>query len=117
MNKYSFILSFLLFFVFSACSKPSYRKIKDGIVVNIEQASPDAGKQIRLQVISGKIIRVTVIPDNKFDENQSLSVALPDSGEKNWMVIEKEDRIELKTDEIIAIVSVQTGEIMFTWMA
>lgn len=70
-------------------------------------------RAVRLQVISDKIIRVTASPNKKIAGTQSL-ITVPVTLSKNWKLVRKNDRVELRTPSIIATVLLSTGAVSFS---
>ncbi len=52
----------------ATASKPAFQQIADGVIVDVAGAA----RQVRLQVVSDKIIHVTAIPGGNFDLPKSL---------------------------------------------
>jgi alpha-D-xyloside xylohydrolase len=104
----------LLSVLFSACNKASFEKTSDGALVQLKQSSPLATKQVRLQVITDDIIRVTATPDTQFPAKESLVTVYNETQTTGWNIEEKDSRIVLQTATTRAIVSLVTGEVSFT---
>lgn len=100
---------FLFCFAVASCSKPRYEKLEDGILFH-----PAIGesKQVKLQVISDKIIRVVASPTDTFSKEQSL-VVLPGSSKPEWKISGDKDKVTLSTKSLQASVVLATGEVSF----
>jgi alpha-D-xyloside xylohydrolase len=113
MNK----LFIPLFFVFSLISYDFGKcvtRTSDGIIVTVKQQSPENVRNIRLQVISDKIIHVTATPEKQFPQFHSL-ITVPDLKQKSsWEIIHRSGEVVVATSALNAIVNTTTGEIKFT---
>jgi alpha-D-xyloside xylohydrolase len=108
--KHILLLS-ICFAFFAPSEKPSYRKLNDGVVVFPEQATGNV-KQVRLQVISKNIIRVTASALDSFHNGNSLMV-LPQPDFTAFTLTEEKDKAILTTSDVRAEVSLSTGEVVF----
>ena len=76
------------------------------------------GKAVRLQVISAEIVRVSVSPDGRFRDRESLSV-LPEkerpskAGRPRYRVSSSGETVRLETDSLYAEVSRSDGTVSF----
>ena len=64
MNKFT-LCGIILVITLTGCSNSFYQKKADGIIVPVMSDTPDGAKNIRLQVVNEKIIRVTATADKK----------------------------------------------------
>jgi alpha-D-xyloside xylohydrolase len=97
-----------------SCSKPVIEKTADGLIVSLGKKSEYPGQSVRLRVISDRIIRVTAVPGKDFPELQSLMAVTPADRVVDFNTEEKDDQIILRTNSLIATVSLKTGEITIT---
>jgi alpha-D-xyloside xylohydrolase len=113
MRKYISICAILL--AFAGCTqKSNYEKLEDGVVVHLAPSNIKAAKQIKLQVVSEKIIHVTSTAADTFVTGKSL-IILPDlKSTAKWKIEEKENELVLSTSQIKANVSLTSGEVVFT---
>lgn len=94
---------------FQFCHADRVEKLKDGLLV---QLKGDV-KQVKLQVINDKIIRVSASPEDKISTTPSLiSVAGTNTGVK-WTSTEDEHTATLKTSALTATVDLTTGLVSF----
>jgi alpha-D-xyloside xylohydrolase len=109
-----FFLKFccLLTIVATNCStRSSYEKIDDGVIIHIGQK--DGTKNLKLQVISDKIIHVIASPVDTFSTFNSL-VVVPDLKKSgDWDIIDGDSTLTLQTSQLKARVSLRTGEVAF----
>lgn len=97
-----------------ACGDSTIKKINNGIIVYLGKNSPYPDQSLRLQVINDRVIHVTAIPGQTFSEVRSL-IAVDQPEQKVEFTTEKKDgNIILHTAEINAMVSLTTGEVVFT---
>ncbi len=83
-----------------------YNPVEGGIVVST------ANGDVRLKVISDKIIRVSATPDDTFPEDASL-VVIPVSKTPKYTVTEADGNVNVTTSEIRASVSEMSGAVTF----
>jgi alpha-D-xyloside xylohydrolase len=107
--RFSLLILFLCLLV-ASCDNPPYEKLDDGVLLRIKG---DQAKQVKLQVISDKIIRVVASPTDTFSKEKSL-VVLPQAEKAEWKISEGEDKVILSTKSLQASVSLSTGEVIFS---
>lgn len=79
------------------------------------QQLPDGkqtARQVRLQVVADKIIRVEATPDEQFPQKQSL-IIVPQTQKTKYTVVEEGSCVVVKTAAVEARVDKQTGHIEF----
>ncbi len=96
----------------SACSTAKYDRIDNGVVVNLDQKSPDAARKVRLQVLGEKLIRVSATPEKHFADSTSL-VVVPQTGNPEFKVTETDSTVSVATSEVTATVNLSTGRVSF----
>ena len=96
-----------------ACTPTGYKKQADGVTVHVNPKSPQDAKQVRLQVINDKIIRVSATPDREFVDEASLIIVPQEQGATAFDMVEKEGKVILSTQSIQAEVDLATGEVTF----
>jgi len=94
--------------VSAAASKAAFRQIADGVIVDVGNTS----QQVRLQVVSDKIIHVTAIPAGNFDLPKSL-MAVKSGGDKHFSVSTDAGHVRLKTADVTAAVATASGVVKF----
>jgi alpha-D-xyloside xylohydrolase len=103
-------LSLLFFAVLSvSCSQPPFEKSENGIIVYIKSAE---AKQVKLEVVSDKIIHVVASPTDTFSKERSLMV-LPSSTKTEWKISEDKEKVTLMTKSLRVSVALATGEVSF----
>jgi alpha-D-xyloside xylohydrolase len=102
-----FAIAFIALLAAACSQKKAYEKQSNGIVISQDK------KKIRLQVLSADIIRVTVTPENSFSADTSLITVPQKETFTNWKVEEKPELITLSTPNLLAEVSLKTGEVVF----
>lgn len=88
------------------------KKGKDGIIVYLND-SDGVAQKIRLKVINPSIIRVSATPTNSFSRPKSLMIVPQKEIDGKWTVQEYKDSVVLSTSELQAIVSINTGQVVF----
>src|SRR5260221_477169 len=106
----SFISSLLLYLILGACTRPTYEKLKEGIVVHLKG---DQAKQVKLLVISDKIIHVMASPTDTFSTEESLVVLPSSKSIVESRTTEDKNKVTLSTKSLSASVSLTTGEVVF----
>jgi alpha-D-xyloside xylohydrolase len=90
-----------------------YEIVSDGVIVYPDKALAGNVQVIKLQVISGKIIRVMASADSDFSDSKSLITVYAKTAEINWTASETSDDVVLKTQSLIAMINKQTGAVSF----
>ncbi|MFC3363061.1 TIM-barrel domain-containing protein [Pedobacter fastidiosus] len=104
---------FLLVFSFSSFSQDvHYQKTDNGIIVQPSINGVNIGKQIKIEVISDKIIHTVVTPENKFSLEPSLMV-IPVKSKPTWSVSEIANFIQLKTQSLLVKINIASGQIQY----
>ncbi|WPU94866.1 glycoside hydrolase family 31 protein [Mucilaginibacter sabulilitoris] len=97
-----------------AVAQDTYKKVPDGIVVNLSQKSTQDARLLRLQVVSDNIIHVTATPENSFPSKQSLMALQPVTPAVNWHVVQKGNHLLLSTSSVTVHVWLPAGTVSFT---
>ena len=114
MVRYKSIVLFFIFATLVGCNCANYQKVANGVLISLKQASSTDVQTIRLQVVNNDIIHVTASPSKKLTEVPSLIATYVPTETEKWNVSEENDRVTLQTSTTKAIVSLKTGEIVFT---
>jgi len=107
------MLIIAVLFSLTACQN-SYKSIENGVIVKVKRTSTQQAQNVRVQVISDKIFRVSAVPSGDFIDKESLSVLKSDAVFKNWKLEEKGDTLFIATATTVARISLQNGQISFT---
>lgn len=94
----------------------AFEKTAHGITIQIDTPDSSQAHLIQLDVITNNIIHVKATPDQAFKPKTSLMV-LPDltpDQPPTWEVTETDGFVTLATPTLHAMVSVTTGEVVFT---
>ncbi len=112
IKKILFVL--LMVVIATSCSDPSgVERTSDGIVVHLEPGGATAARQVRLQVLGERLIRVSATPDRRFVDKESL-VVLPQDTPVDFSVEERDDSVFVRTAALTAAVARQTGVVRFS---
>jgi alpha-D-xyloside xylohydrolase len=114
MVRYKSIVLFFTFATLVGCNCANYQKVANGVLISFKQASLTDVQTIRLEVVNNDIIHVTASPSNKLSDVPSLIATYVPSETEKWNVSEDKDQVTLQTATTKAIVSLKTGEIVFT---
>ena len=114
MIRYKSIVLFFTFATLVGCNCANYQKVANGVSISLKQTSSYDVQTIRLQVVNNDIIHITASPSKKLSEIPSLIATYVPKESKEWKVSEENDKVTLQTSTTKAIVSLKTGEIVFT---
>jgi alpha-D-xyloside xylohydrolase len=113
MRNILFLLT-ILFLASCASKNPgTFSKESDGITVYLKKSAQESPQQVRLQVISDKIIHVTATAADTFSTDKSLIVADAEREAVKWDVAEGEGKVTLKTALVQAEVNLSNGAVSF----
>lgn len=84
------------------------------LTVQLKQHQNFGPSQIRLQVVSDKIIRVQATAEQSFRNKQSL-IIVPQNSKANYKVEEQGDNLIITTAAMRAVMNEATGQITFLW--
>ncbi len=101
------LTSLLAFALLSCTNQKTWEKLDNGIVLSLSD------QKIRLQVVNADIIRVTASPSGEFAKDTSLVVLPTDKKYNDWKVEEQKDLLVLSTPNLVAELSLKTGEVAF----
>lgn len=105
------LIALAIMIVLGSCSKQeTYEKLDNGVVVRLKEGG---ARQVRLEVVTEKIVRVTATPADTFSTAESL-MRVPVEASPKFTVSGDENHVRIKTSELIASVSLSTGEVVFT---
>ncbi len=109
-----FIAPVMAIVMLASCAEKDYKKLKDGVVVNVKESAEGEPQKVRLTVMSDRIIRVTATPDKSFHDRNSL-IILPEAKRKSDFAIhDSADELELRTGSLSAFVNKTDGKVYFT---
>lgn len=89
-------------------------RLKDGLLVRLEKTTAGGVKQVKLQVITDNIIRVTASPADSISATPSLMAVVTGTREVKWSSEEKNNHVTLKTSTLTASVDLRSGEVVFS---
>jgi alpha-D-xyloside xylohydrolase len=112
LSACTFFLAFIFTHVLYA--QDVYKKVTDGLIVNLPETLTQNARLLRLQVVSDKIIRVTATPENAFSIAKSLMATSQINPSVNWSVAQRDDQVMLTTTSVTARVSLTQGTVSFT---
>src|SRR3972149_7450918 len=104
------ILLVLIVCLVISCNTKDYKKNEDGITVNISNDADTLLKNVRLQVLTSKIIRVTSSPKETESISPSLITVEKPREKAKWQVKKNETKVILITDDLNVCVKLKTGE-------
>ena len=102
----------LCLFLSISCSTPkTVEQTENGVIVQVDYQQT---RQVRLEVVTPRIIRVSATPDKQFSTRESLILIKEGQSIPDFRLEEDEVQVQLITSEVIAMVDKQTGEVSFT---
>ena len=113
INRISGLLPAMLvasLLIVTSCS--DVRQAGSSVTVRIANPQPGGASRVRLQVIDDKIIRVTAVPDGRFNDKGSLAV-IPQTGCRDYSVVNGEETVIVSTSSISAVVDKAGGRVSF----
>jgi len=91
----------------------TFTQQSNGITVLLKSENKQCPKQVRLQVVTDQIIRVTAAAGDTFATEKSLSVIEKTRPACKWVASEKKESVLLSTDKLQVEVSLSTGAVTF----
>lgn len=113
INRISGLLPAMLvasLLIVTSCS--DVKRDGSSVTVKLSATQPGGAAKVRLQVIGDKIIRVTAIPDGRFNDKGSLAV-IPQTGCRDYSVVNSEETVTVSTSSISAVVDKAGGRVSF----
>lgn len=95
-----------------ATAANNYRKTDRGIEVSLYQIDSMSTRNVRLQVLGEKLIRVSATPDASFADSTSL-VVVPQTTFTPFKVTEADGKVSVSTASVTASVNLATGDVSF----
>lgn len=103
----------LMTFLTSWCYAGQVEKLSDGLLIHLKNPARNGARQVKLQVVSDKVIHVTATPDDHFNGAPSLMAVDAGGNAIKWNSEENNESVTLKTNSITATVALNTGEVVF----
>jgi alpha-D-xyloside xylohydrolase len=103
----------LMTFLTSWCYAGQVEKLSDGLLIHLKNPARNGARQVKLQVVSDKVIHVTATPDDRFTGSPSLMAVDAHGNAIKWDSEEKNETVTLKTASITATVALNTGAVVF----
>ncbi|MGF6847583.1 hypothetical protein QFZ51_002818 [Chitinophaga sp. W3I9] len=103
----------LMTFLTSWCYAGQVEKLSDGLLIHLKNPAPNGARQVKLQVVSDKVIHVTATPDDHFTGSPSLMAVDAQGNSIKWDSEERNETVTLKTASITTTVALNTGEVVF----
>jgi alpha-D-xyloside xylohydrolase len=99
----------------AACAQESkhtnhFAKSPTAVVISLGEG---AARKVRLEILAPKIIHVTAFPSESTDLQPSLMAVAHADGTVPFNVVETSGTVLVKTDDVLAEVSLATGRILF----
>jgi len=92
----------------------SFKKLDNGVLVELEQKVASDPQFVKLQVVTGNIIHISATPAKEFADTKSLMVLENAAKAKTpWSLKETKEGLVLLTDKLQVKVARSTGEVAF----
>ncbi|AKD05447.1 alpha-xylosidase [Pontibacter korlensis] len=98
---------------FSGPTVKSFKKLDDGVLVQLEKKAAGDPQFVKLRVVSDKIIQVVSSPKSAFEDLPSLVVVDGQKAKPQWRIQENGKDLVLTTDALKVEVAANTGEVTF----
>lgn len=108
----TFLISAALVMSAGSLSAAGYLQNANFLTVQLKQHQNFGPNQIRLQIVSDRIIRVQATAEQSFRNKQSL-IIVPQTGKTNYKVEEQGDHLIITTAAMRAVLNEATGQITF----
>ena len=106
------MISAVLFLSATGAQAAGFSQQGNSLTVQLKQHQNQGPSQIRLQVVSDKIIRVQATAEQSFRNKQSL-IIVPQNSKANYKVEEQGDNVVITTSAMRAVLNEATGHIAF----
>ncbi len=106
------MISAVLFLSATGAQAAGFSQQGDSLTVQLKQHQNQGPSQIRLQVVSDKIIRVQATAEQSFRNKQSL-IIVPQESKAKYQVEEQGDTLVITTSAMRAVLNEATGHIAF----
>ena len=108
----TFLISSALMMSAGSLSAAGYLQNANFLTVQLKQHQNFGPNQIRLQIVSDRIIRVQATAEQSFRNKQSL-IIVPQTSKTNYKVEEQGDHLIITTAAMRAVLNEATGQITF----
>ena len=106
------MISAVLFLSATGAQAAGFSQQGNSLTVQLKQHQNQGPSQIRLQVVSDKIIRVQATAEQSFRNKQSL-IIVPQESKAKYQVEEQGDNLVITTSAMRAVLNEATGHIAF----
>ena len=106
------MISAVLFLSATGAQAAGFSQQGNSLTVQLKQHQNQGPSQIRLQVVSDKIIRVQATAEQSFRNKQSL-IIVPQESKSKYQVEEQGDNLVITTSAMRAVLNEATGHIAF----
>lgn len=103
----------LLFFFTLPCFAGQIERLDDGLLVRLKQPAPGGARQVKLQVVTDRIIHVSASAEDTFSSTPSLMVTATGRDGVKWDASENNDEVVLRTDALSVTVALNSGRVIF----
>lgn len=98
----------------SYCNTGNVDRLNDGLLIHLKQPAKDGARQVKLRVVTDRIIHVSAGPGDAIASTPSLMAVAGNHPPVQWTSEEKNDTAILKTTAVTARVALGNGHISFT---
>lgn len=97
----------------SALAQKPFRVTEKGVVVTVTDTVKNGPKMVRVEPITGTIIRVTAVNSDSFPDAQSLMIEKKTFPPVKWSAEDTGNTVVLKTSDLQVRISTRTGTLVF----
>jgi alpha-D-xyloside xylohydrolase len=108
----------LVLFFFSTlfilpCFAGQIERLDDGLLVRLKQPAPGGTRQVKLQVVTDRIIHVSASAEDTFSSTPSLMVTATGRDGVKWDATESNEEVVLRTNALSVTVTLNNGRVVF----
>lgn len=108
----------LVLFLFSTlfilpCFAGQIERLDDGLLVRLKHPAPGGTRQVKLQVVTDRIIHVSASAEDTFSSTPSLMVTATGRDGVKWDATESNEEVVLRTDALSVAVTLNNGRVVF----
>ncbi|GEP98946.1 TIM-barrel domain-containing protein [Chitinophaga cymbidii] len=88
-------------------------RLDDGLLVRLKHPAPGGARQVKLQVVTDRIIHVSASAEDTFSTTQSLMVTATGREGVKWDASENSEEVVLRTAALSVTVALNSGRVTF----
>jgi alpha-D-xyloside xylohydrolase len=108
-----YVVLLILLSAFNESGQLNYRKMEDGVLVQLKKKNEGDARFVKIRVVSDKIIQVLASPEQEPGEKASLMVVNESQFSDDWELAEEGNTLIVNTSSLQVRVDAETGEVAF----